>query len=143
MKNLIVILSVIIILFWLYVIYLKLSDFNEFKGEIRGQAFPKNVADVLPYILFSIWMSIASLLAFNNDKLYGMLLNFVIMLGFTIYVGLAMIDAYAIIPCSCAGLFHFNWKEQFYFNLMVTAVSAAGLIFTYKDRERRKSVWTR
>lgn len=143
MKIVILILSAIFILFWLYAIYAKVADFAAFKREMLSQVFPQTVAHGLSYILLVVWISIAVLLASDIDKLYGMLLNFVMLLSFSIYVGLAKFEFFTSTPCSCAGLFHFNWKEQFYFNLMVTAVAAAGLILTCKDRERRKLVWTR
>lgn len=138
-----IIITVIFILFWLYVIYVKLSDFREFKKEMNNQVLPKNVEAILPYLLPVLWFSIAALLINEKTRFMAMLLNFIILLAFSIYVGLAVAETYRYTPCSCAGLFDFDWNQQLYFNLIVTAVAGTGLIFTYKDRERRKAVWTR
>lgn len=135
-----VILSVAFILFWLYVIYVKVSDFAEFKREMNGQVFQVSITTILPYALPVTWLVIAALLAFAKTRLLGMLLNLSLLLCLTIYVGLAVFKVYSNTPCACSGLFHFNWNEQFYFNLLVTAVAGTGFILTIKDQERRNKV---
>ncbi|RYG54094.1 MAG: hypothetical protein EOO01_02540 [Chitinophagaceae bacterium] len=137
------ILVVAFILFWIYVMYAKLNDFAEFKREMVGQVFPKELAAVLPYFLPVAWFLIAATLALHPDKFIAMLVNFIMLLSLSIYVGLAVFNVYTYKPCDCAGLFDFNWNNQLYFNLVVTAVAGAGLIITLKNRERRKEVWAR
>lgn len=132
------------IFFWLYVFYIKVSHFAEFKREMAGQVFSGDLAATLTYVLPTIWLSIAALLAFNKTRLAGMIFNLALLLLFTVYVGMAVFKVYHHIPCDCAGLFNFNWHKQFYFNLIVTAVAATGFILTLilKYRERRAAVWT-
>lgn len=138
-----VIFAVAFIFFWLAVIYIKLDNFEGFKREMNSQIFPSNLALSLSYFLPLAWFTIAALLISERTRLIAMFLNFMLFLAFSIYVGLAVAEAYRYIPCSCAGLFDFDWNEQLYFNLIVTVVAATGLIFTYKEKERRKAVWTR
>lgn len=133
--------SIIFILFWIYVIYLKIGDFAEFKREMANQVFPRSISKILAYTLPMLWLTICFLLAFSQTRHLGLLLSLFILTSFTIYVGLALLDVYRFMPCSCSGLFHMKWKGQFYFNLIATAIAAAGFIFTFKDKGRRKSVW--
>ncbi len=134
-----VLVPVAFILFWFAVLAVQLHDFGKFKGEMYNQVFPAFVSHALIYILPSAEICIAALMVQGSTRLAGVALSFLLMLAFTVYVGLALLNVYSRVPCSCAGLLgnNSNWGANFILNLCVTAVAAAGLIFTVKDRERR------
>lgn len=124
------------ILLWSYILYAKLGNFEVFKGEMGNQVFPEQIAKALPYLLPAIWILTILLLVIEHTRLLGTILNLSIWIAFSGYVLLALLHVYNRMPCSCSGILHFSWKEQFYFNLIVTAVAATGFILTLKERRR-------
>lgn len=138
-EQFIILLTVVFILFWLYASGSKLYDFNAFKSEMNNQIFSRHISNILAFILPAIEIIIALLLVYSTTRLLGMILSFFLMMGFTIYVGLALLHVYDKMPCNCAGLLGQNasWGSNLMLNLFITAVAAIGLMITLKERERR------
>lgn len=138
-EQIIVILTVAFILFWLFAAGSQLHDFDKFKGEMNNQMFSNYISNVLAYAIPAIEILIAGLLVYSSTRLFGMIVSLGLMMAFTAYVGLALLDVYSRMPCNCAGLLGQNssWEANFIFNLVITAVAAIGLIITLKDKERR------
>ena len=132
--------SVAFILFWFVVIWIQIHDFTKFKSEMGNQVFPDDVSNILVYALPLIEFLIAILLVQSRTRKAGHLLTVMLMLGYSTYVGLALLNVYSRMPCNCAGLLGHNssWTSNFILNLCVTAVAGTGFIFTIKDQERRK-----
>lgn len=128
------------ILFWLYSAGFKLYDFDTFKQEMHSQVFPSGISNLLSYAIPAFEIMIAALLVYSATRLLGMTLSFLLMLMFTTYVGLALLDVYRFMPCNCIGLLGENagWGANFILNLFIAIVAAVGLILTFKHRERRK-----
>lgn len=134
------ILYTVFILFWLYSAGFKLYNFETFKQEMHSQVFSNGISNLLSYVIPAFEMMIAALLVYSVTRLLGMTLSFLLMLIFTTYVGLALLDAYRYMPCNCIGLLGKNasWGTNFILNLFIAIVAAVGLILTFKHRERRK-----
>lgn len=139
-EQFIILLTVVFILFWLYASGSKFYDFTAFKGEMNNQVFSRSISNVLVYTIPTSEIVIAGLLVYSSTRLAGMILSFSLMLTFTSYIGLALLNVYSRMPCNCAGLLGQNstWEANLILNLFITAVSAIGLIITFKDKERRK-----
>ena len=138
-----IILTVFLILFWLYAAGAQISDFNKFKGEMNNQVFSHRISGILAFLIPISEMIIATLLAHPLTRLIGMKMSFLLILTFSIYIGLALLNVYSRMPCNCAGLLGSNssWEANLILNLIVTAVAAAGLILNLKFKERRAKVW--
>lgn len=137
-EQFITLLTVGFILFWLYVAGLKLYDFNAFKDEMNSQIFSRQITGILIYTLPAVEIIIALSLVYATTRLLGMILSFSLIMGFTVYVGLALLNVYDKMPCNCAGLLgNSTWGANFILNLFITAVAALGLIITLRDKERR------
>lgn len=138
--QIIVTLTVIFILFWLFAAGSQLYDFNKFKGKMNNQVFSGIISNVLAYAMPTLEIIIAGLFVYASTRLLAVLLSFSLMLAFTTYVGLALLNVYSRMPCNCAGLLgqSSSWEANFILNLFITAVAAIGLIITLKERERRK-----
>jgi hypothetical protein len=134
------ILCAVFILFWLYSAGFKLYDFETFKQEMHRQVFPNDISNLLSYVIPAFEIMIAALLIYSTTRLLGMTLSFLLMLMFTTYVGLALLDVYRYMPCNCIGLLGENasWGANFILNLFIAIVAAVGLILTFKHRERRR-----
>ncbi|MEO6521352.1 MAG: MauE/DoxX family redox-associated membrane protein [Mucilaginibacter sp.] len=136
----VVLVSVAFILFWFFAAGSKLYDFGEWKQEMDNQVFSRRITYGIIYTLPALEIMIAALLVRSATRLIGMILTFGLMVIFTIYVGLALLEVYSRTPCNCAGLMGQNssWAANFKLNLLITAVAGAGLILTSKSKERRK-----
>jgi len=134
------ILCAVFILFWLYSAGFKLYNFDAFKQEMHSQVFPNGISNLLSYLIPAFEIMIAALLVYSATRLLGMTLSFLLMLIFTTYVGLALLDVYRYMPCNCVGLLGKNasWGANFILNLFIAIVAAVGLILTFKHRERRR-----
>lgn len=118
----------------------KLYDFDTFKQEMHRQVFPNDISNLLSYVIPAFEITIATLLVYSPTRLLGMTFSFLLMLMFTTYVGLALLDAYRFMPCNCISLLGQNasWGANFILNLFIAIVAAIGLILTFKHRERRR-----
>jgi len=134
------ILCAVFILFWLYSAGFKLYNFETFKQEMHSQVFPNRISNLLSYAIPTFEIIIAALLVYSATRLLGMTLSFLLMLMFTTYVGLALLDVYRFMPCNCIGLLGENasWGANFILNLFIAIVAAVGLLLTFKHRERRR-----
>lgn len=114
------------LLFWLYVSLDKLWDLSSFHSALRRQPFPAYWADLLYVSLPVAELGIALLFILprshvikkRNLTSYGFLMSFLLMLVFTVYIGLGMLDVYPQRPCGCASIFKsMSWAAHFWFNL--------------------------
>lgn len=134
----IAIITVVLILFWLYAAGTQISDFNKFKGEMNNQVFSGVISNVLAYLIPVLEITIAGLLVYSFTRLWGMIFSFSLLLVFSTYVGLALLNVFSQKPCTCAGLLggSSTWEWNLTLNLIVTAVAAAGLILNLKWRRK-------
>lgn len=142
-STVIVFIAVLLILFWTYAAGIQLSDFNRFKREMNNQVFSNRTSRILTFIIPSLEIIAAILLVNPLTRLMGMKLSLLLMLIFSTYITLALLNVYSRMPCNCAGLLGSNstWEANLILNLIVTAVAAAGLILNLKFKERRAKVW--
>ena len=132
--------AIAFILFWLFAAGTQLYDFNKFKGEIYNQVFSNGTSDLLTYLIPSVEITVAALLVFSVTRLTGMALSFLLMLGFSAYISLALLNVYDRMPCNCAGLLGQNssWETNLLFNLLIASVSGIGFFILFKEKFRRK-----
>lgn len=137
-----ILLSVVFILFWLYSAGFKLYDFGAFKQEMHSQVFPAGLSNLLSYIVPASEIVIAALLVSSTTRSVGMIFSFLLMLAFTTYTGLVLLDMCSTTPCNCIGLLgeKASWGDNFMLNLVITVAVTAGLILTFKDWKGGKRV---
>ncbi|WEK21643.1 MAG: hypothetical protein P0Y49_10895 [Candidatus Pedobacter colombiensis] len=143
LELLVAILTVFLILFWLYAAGTQISDFNKFKGEMNNQVFSNRISRLLAYLIPSSEIIIATLLVNRPTRLIGMKMSLLLTLTFSTYIILALLNVYSRMPCNCAGLMGSNstWVANLILNLIVTVVAVTGLIINLKMKERRTKVW--
>lgn len=129
LNILIIIVSILLIILWLYSALTKLGDFKKFKQSMLSQIFPKWMSRVLVYTLPLVELSIAILLLFPHTRLIGMYTSLLLMLSFTLYVGGAVYHIYGNYPCACGGLFtKLGWSKHFHLNIGLTLLALIGVI---------------
>ena len=123
------------LLFWMYVSLDKLWDLPSFHRALLRQPFPAYWADLLYVSLPVAELGIALLFILPKGRLfkkrgliaYGFLMSFLLMLIFTVYIGLGLLDVYPQRPCGCASIFkNMSWTQHFWFNLSLLFLFYAG-----------------
>ncbi|MGY3212455.1 MauE/DoxX family redox-associated membrane protein [Mucilaginibacter sp. HD30] len=139
MKNLKFVLPELIIfllvLLWIYTASSKLMDFHHFKAQMHNQTLPRYLADILIYTLPPVEILAALLLVFQATRQAGFYLSALLMLLFTAYIGLVLLNYFGRVPCSCGGVLRMmNWKQHFLFNLFFLLLTVYGSYHVYRER---------
>src|SRR5690606_18433211 len=68
------------------------------------------------------------LLLIRPIRIYGLLFSLLLLLVFTIYVGMVYLNFFERVPCSCGGVFKsMSWEAHLFFNLGFTLLALAGI----------------
>ena len=135
-KTAIDIISFLLMLLFIYTAMSKLFDFNQFKGQMYNQTLPHSIATFLIWTLPEIEIITSLLLLFEATKVYGYYLSLALMLIFTGYIILVLINYFGRVPCSCGGVIKsLGWKMHLLFNVFFLLLSLVGIFIT--NRERR------
>lgn len=128
-------LSALLILMFTYAAVSKLLAFSSFRIQMLIQPVPRWTVTPLIYLLPSAELLISISLLFKPTRQIGLYSAAILMLLFTIYVGLAMIGFYGKTPCTCGGILnHLTWPQHFAFNLIFLSVSIYGIIIDHQER---------
>ena len=125
---------IFLMLFWLYVAIDKLWDLSLFHQALVKQPFPDWWADILIWALPAIELIISLLFLGKPLKIERILLlsayrlSSILLVVFTIYIGLGVIGLYSERPCGCASIFAgVPWMWHLLINLILLALSLTGL----------------
>lgn len=117
---------IFLMVFWLYVALDKLWDLPGFHRALLKQPFPDAWADILYWVLPLAELGLSLLFLFSKIR-YAYLLSAVLMLAFTIYIGLGVAGLYAKRPCGCASVFSgLSWDWHLLANTVLLGLSILG-----------------
>jgi hypothetical protein len=126
--------SLLLIILWIYAAVSKLVDYDLFIDQLKRQPLPAWSPHLLSWALPTAEIITALLLCFESTRNYGMAASCIMLACFTIYTGLALSGAYGSIPCSCGGIFSFmQWKGHLLFNTAATIAAFAGWKMNRKE----------
>jgi len=129
--------TLLLIFLFVYTASSKLMDFGQFKVQMHHQAIPHRAVQVLIYILPVTEIVAAALLLFPKTRLWGLYMAFVLMVLFTGYAGLVLVNYFGHIPCSCGGVLKYmGWKSHFFFNLFFLLLTVIGIYITHRERRQ-------
>ncbi|WP_052496081.1 MauE/DoxX family redox-associated membrane protein [Pedobacter lusitanus] len=115
------------ILLWAYVSFPKFLNLKRFRYVMLSQIIPMWLSNILFVLLPLFEIGVMFLLLFDQTRLLGMYISFLLMLVFTIYIGGAAFNFYKLHLCPCGKLFSkLSWKEHFLVNLVLTMIALAG-----------------
>jgi hypothetical protein len=135
-KTALDIISFLLILLFIYTAVSKLIDFEQFKGQMYNQTLPHGVATLLIWTLPEIEILTGLLLLFEKTKPYGFYLSLILMILFTSYIILVLLNYFGRVPCSCGGVIKaLGWKKHLILNLFFLLLSILAIFIT--NRERR------
>jgi hypothetical protein len=125
----------LLILLWIYAALSKLLSFDEFKGQMYNQTFPRGMSVLLIRFLPPVELTAAVLLILSRTRMAGLVLSLVLMGSFTGYISLVLLNFWARVPCSCGGILqHMGWGTHLWFNLFFIALIIIAIQFEIKER---------
>lgn len=121
--------TVLFIILWAYTSIPKFFNMKRFWYIMQSQIMPKWLANIL-YVLLPVFkVGVMMLLIFDETRLSGMYISFLLMLIFTIYIGGAAFNFYKLHLCPCGKIFsRMSWKKHFFVNLALTILALAGCV---------------
>jgi len=135
------IITILLIVFWLYVALDKLWNLDGFHASLLKQPFPNWWADVLFWLLPVMEVGVAILFAFCRLRSIPYLLSALLMFVFTVYIGLGVAGVYAKRPCSCASVFRgMSWERHLIVNIALLGISLYGYHLSRKDGDDNGSM---
>lgn len=118
----------LLLLLWSYTALNKIVEHDQFKQQLALQHFNSRMVNILFWAIPGAELMAIILLAIPKVRFYGLLLSFLLMVVFTIYVGLAVLGLYENRPCSCGGVLRqMSWTTHFWFNLFFLCLAGLGM----------------
>lgn len=134
-KTIISSISALLILLYVYTAASKLLSLPEFQMQMRMQALPARLKEILIWTLPPAELLAAVLLFSSRYKLLGFWISALLLMAFTTYIGLALFHAYDRMPCSCGGVLrHMSWETHFYFNVFFLLFNFIAIALMYRER---------
>jgi putative oxidoreductase len=123
--------AALLILLFAYAAMSKLLDLPAFSGQLHNQSFSPFLADVLEWLVPASELVACGLLLSAVTRWYGMVLSLCLMVAFTAYITLVLMNFWTRVPCSCGGVIsHLSWTGHFWFNLFFLITAVIGLLTT-------------
>ncbi|MDP5200212.1 MauE/DoxX family redox-associated membrane protein [Flavobacterium sp. DG2-3] len=121
------IISLILVLLFVYAAVSKLIDFENFKIQLGQSPILTPYAEWMVFFIPLSEFGICLLLMFRSFKYLGLLLSFTMMFLFSLYIYI-MLNYSSYVPCSCGGILEkMTWQQHLAFNLIFTVL--AGIAF--------------
>jgi uncharacterized membrane protein YphA (DoxX/SURF4 family) len=132
--NLSTIASFLFIILFVYAAVSKLFDFSSFNAQLAQSPLLTGFTGWVIWIIPTIEIMIAILLAIDHFRLMGLYAAFSLMVMFTAYI-IAILNFTDYIPCSCGGVLqHMSWKTHLIFNIGFVLLAAVGISFSAQNR---------
>jgi putative oxidoreductase len=129
------VISALLILLFVYTAMSKLLDFEQFKSQMYNQTLPHEMATALIWTLPEIEILTTMLLLFERTRSLGFYLSGILMVLFTGYIGLVLLNYFGRVPCACGGVIKaLGWKMHLMFNLFFLLLTGLGIFIDYRER---------
>jgi putative oxidoreductase len=130
-----IITAMLIILFF-YTATSKLLNMDEFQRQLANQTLPVWSVAPLFWLIPTSELLVSILLVFSSTRRFGFYGSAVLMLLFTGYVGLVLLNVFGRVPCSCSNLIrNMGFKGHFFFNLFFLTLSIVGIYMSNAQRK--------
>jgi len=133
------VICLLLVSMWTYVVLSKWSDGDLFRTQLGRQPIPYAWVPILFYVLPGVELLLAFLIAHHRTRRRGLWVSLFMMLGFTIYVILALNNhIWEHRPCACGGILNrMGWRTHLWFNLIVCLLNGLA-IYLQKNHQTRK-----
>jgi hypothetical protein len=124
--------SSLLILLFVYTAVSKLIDFRNFQVVLSRSSLIGKSASLIAWLLPFVELAAAALLFLPATRLRGLFSSFILMLVFTVYIALMLLNSEKL-PCSCGGVLgSLSWKEHLLFNIFFTLIALTGWLLERK-----------
>lgn len=133
MRNKKLFVDVTIALLVLLFVHTAISKFLDFKGfvyDLNNQPFPNSYTPMLSWLIPLAEIGIVVGLLFEKTRTTALYASLVLMVMFTIYTSLVLLEFFDYVPCSCGGVVSYlSWTQHFFFNLFFVVITAVTILF--------------
>jgi hypothetical protein len=127
-RILLELISGLLILLFVYAAVTKVADFKTTLHEIDNQVLPHWLTPWLAVGIPLAELLIVAGLFTRRFKMAALYASLALMAVFTIYIGLALLNVYQRMPCSCGGVLkHMGWRAHFFFNLFYVLITLVAI----------------
>jgi hypothetical protein len=127
----------LLILLWSYASLSKLVNFDLSLSQMKNQIFPIWLSEILSYVIPLTELAVAVLLIFKKTQKTAFLLSTFLLITFTIYIIMILLNFFGRIPCSCGGIISsLTWSQHFLFNSSFLGLSLFGIVYQIKQERR-------
>jgi uncharacterized membrane protein YphA (DoxX/SURF4 family) len=126
------IICALFILLMMYAAVTKFIDFEKFTVQIGQSPLLTAFSGWIAWIIPSLEILIAVLIAIPRFRLLGLYAAFSLMVMFTAYI-ITILNFSDHIPCSCGGILErLGWLEHLFFNIGFVLLGVAGIVLYSK-----------
>jgi len=119
---------------WIYAAVSKLIDWDHFKWEMHNQVLPEFLKETLIIALPPAELIVAAMFFFEKTAEFAAWFSLVMLIFFTVYIGLVIGNAFSYVPCSCGGIIsNLNWVQHLLFNTLFIALTLTIIIIDRKE----------
>ena len=121
-------LSLPLIMLFAYTASSKVQAPDAFYKALLNQPLPPALSSQLVWALPLLELGAAGLLLYPPFRRWGFALSSLLLLGFTGYILLILLNAFGYVPCACGGILEqLSWEQHLLVNLFFWALSLIGL----------------
>jgi len=125
------VITCLLILLWVYAAMSKLLNYEQSRSQMLNQVFTQTTAKLLVWAVPFTELLLGVLLSFLKTRLIGLYGSLVMLVGFTIYIGLVMNNTFGRIPCSCGGVLNkMNWEQHLVFNIVFVILTISAILLS-------------
>lgn len=126
----------LLILLFTYAAITKVAAFNTTLHELQNQVLPRGTAPYLAVGIPLLEVFIVAGLLTRRFKATALYASLGLMTVFTVYIGLALLQVYNRMPCSCGGVLkNMSWHAHFVFNLFYVVITLVAIAAERKLRQ--------
>lgn len=119
----------LLIFLFVYTAVSKLGDVHQFSADMQNQPLPAMLKNNLVWALPASELLAAGLLAFDRTRLTGLFVSLILMLTFTLYVAMVLLNVFDYVPCSCGAVISsLSWGQHLVFNLFFIIISLIAIL---------------
>lgn len=141
-KNIVTGITYFFILLFMYTAISKLLAFDVTLFDMRRNPILGNMS-----LFWSVSVPVAEiivsiLLFVSATRLVGLWATLILIIGFTVYVGMLLVSNYQL-PCTCGGIFReLSWTQHLYVNIGLTILVIIGILLSYGHGRNGKYIQT-
>lgn len=127
----------LLILLYLYTGLTQLLSFKTFHSNIFNQPIYDWSKPMLAYAIPSVQLLIVAGLLFERTRQLALWASFGLLIIFTTYIALILLNAFSRVPCNCAGVINtFTWPQHLVFNLIFLLLNGIALVLRKRSQQQ-------